>query len=55
MSRKVEMELMQITEEIVSKHFDNLKDELEQVGWITERNLLGPTGWRYSINHDKFV
>ncbi|XP_065913604.1 RUS family member 1-like isoform X2 [Dysidea avara] len=54
-SSSVEVELIQITEEIVSQHFGSLKIELEQAGWITERNLLGPTGWRYNLNHDKFV
>jgi len=49
----VEKELMVITGEIVNKHFISLKDELKQAGWITERNLLGPTGWRYSLSHDK--
>ena len=31
----------------------DLMDELERVGWVTKRNLLGPAEWRYQFIYNK--
>ena len=45
----VEEELVEISEKIVKENFTFLINELESVGWITQRNLLGPNEWRYDL------
>lgn len=51
----VEEELVEITEKIVKENFIAIIDELESAGWVTTRNLLGPTEWRYELNYDKLL
>lgn len=48
-----EEELVRISEKIVKDI--NLLDQLERVGWVTKRNLLGPTEWRYDLTYNKFL
>lgn len=51
----VEEEIVGISEEIAKENCINLIDEFERAGWITKRNLLGPTEWRYNLTHNKFL
>ena len=49
----VEEELVGISEKIVKENCSDIINELEHVGWITKRNLLGPTEWRYQFTYNK--
>ena len=49
----IDKELVEISEKIVKENCANLMDQLEHVGWVIKRNLLGPTEWRYQLTYDK--
>ena len=49
----VEEELVELSEKIARENCTDLIDELERVGWVTKRNLLGPTEWRYQLTFNK--